>query len=604
NNIQTKVTGLKKANKIVGVDKQVLEKYGIHESATAIEAANQLAGVASLQITGSCVAGGGNAKLLLTHIPVFTPEGLASYFEHLAALEGKPKTAFSETNGIYDIEEQSAKVSKEDITARLQEIINAVMIADEAHHKEFAFLYDISNPIYKRINEVTLRYLGQPFNKVLPHRIGMSGTPNSTSAKAFPGKTLYNLTIQKMITQGLVKQVSLDTATVSDVAGDLDSSALKKVYAQQIVVDYFLQNTTLSIKNILGAGACAVDLFSLSKGLLFAKNPDKELDAHLMYYFNLLPQVDLEGEEAALQKQLFKRINEARVIRAEELQAKLKGEVALSQVELEQVVFYNKNNTANPIRINEMKLIGLPGKVIAVAKLTSKSIRDCQRTSFKNNVFALYLEFVLSKSTAPKEMSDIIGLQNALHDRGFNLIDITDKVPDHIESQNILSLMRQVDPKTITKHAVDTFLNERLKDDGMGASNTQLREQLKTSFLECENNCGKFLETLNKDFNAVPLPKLMTDNRSEFEAGTTMVMLGSRNERTGYSHEPVGIVVDISADPENCLKINRFLDSKESADVSGIFEELQTLASHAFTYDEKNQAGGRALRTPYGHVKY
>ena len=86
-------------------------------------------------------------------------------------------------------------------------------------------------------------------------------------------------------------------------------------------------------------------------------------------------------------------------------------------------------------------------------------------------------------------------------------------------------------------------------------------------------------------------------------------MVGSSKERTGYSHEPLGIVVDAPAGIDNMLAIDVFikkLDTKqlEIAHIKPFFTALQVLANDTLSYDEKNQAGGRALRTPYGHGKF
>src|SRR3990167_2865770 len=117
-----------------------------------------------------------------------------------------------------------------------------------------------------------------------------------------------------MIQQGLVKQVSVDSSTVKFLPeqSTLLDSELKQVYAKQIVVDYFVQNINLSIKNLLGNASCAVDLFTLSKGLIFSKAPDEELNDYLIYYFNLLSQVDPREDDKTLQQKLFARINQAR----------------------------------------------------------------------------------------------------------------------------------------------------------------------------------------------------------------------------------------------------------------------------------------------------
>jgi hypothetical protein len=611
--IQHKISTLQKANQVPGIDPNILIQFGIRENASAIEAANQLAGIASLQITGSVEGNNAkdNAKLLLTHIPVFTPEGLSSYFEHLASLKDTGKAVFQEKYGVYGLTEPETRVSEKDIQVRLQQILNAVMIADEVHHKEFEFLYDTNHPIYKRINNVTLKFLKKPFIDVLPHRIGMSGTINGVAKNAFPGENLYNLTTQKMIQKRLIKQVSVDTFAVQpppeqEVVSD---TQLKQTYAKQIVIDYFMQNSHLSIKNLLDDDYCGVDLFALSKGLIFSKVADEELNGYVVHSFNLLSQDAPQGDDQALQQELFGRINEARRVRAEQLQRKLEGQAALSQVEIEQIEHYNRTNVDRSIQIAEGKITNPSHKSVRVMELNSKEIQRIHRDIFLNNLFALYLEYVLSKSTAPKELSDIIGLQNILHETGFNLFDIH-LVNNHKEVTDILSLIKNVDPKSMTLEDIHKFLNERIRDD-QGHMNAVLREQLKVTFLKYKNNCEAFIhEALHEQFCGFPLAQLITTNREQFESGTTLAMVGSRRECTGYSHELVGIIMDISSDISNMLKLNQNIEQLRTqqllqADaIQAFFASLQTLVTHTFSYDEKNQAGGRALRTPYGHVKY
>ena len=260
--IEGRIASLQTIDKLPTADQESLRQYGITEKTSAIEAANQLAGIASLDVTGT--ANGYNAKVLLTHTPVFTPEGFACYFEHLAGLVGQPKVNFAEQNGIYALKRQKQLVTKKEVMDRLSQVLSAIMIADEVHKKEFRFLYDKSDPFYQRINRITQQFLGKQFIDVLPHRIGMSGTMNHTAEKAFSKNVLYTLSIQKMIGQGLVKHLSSATQVLS--GGDFakpEAAARKQEYAKQLVVDYFTQNNNLSIKNILGNGNCVTDLFNV-----------------------------------------------------------------------------------------------------------------------------------------------------------------------------------------------------------------------------------------------------------------------------------------------------------------------------------------------------
>ena len=59
----------------------------------------------------------------------------------------------------------------------------------------------------------------------------------------------------------------------------------------------------------------------------------------------------------------------------------------------------------------------------------------------------------------------------------------------------------------------------------------------------------------------------------------------------------------------NMSEVNQFVDqlaqkTLQASSMPAFFNSLKTLSKESFSYDEKNQAGGRALRTPYGHVRY
>ena len=88
------------------------------------------------------------------------------------------------------------------------------------------------------------------------------------------------------------------------------------------------------------------------------------------------------------------------------------------------------------------------------------------RAAFHNNLFALYMEYILSKSNAKKECSDIIGLQNKLFEKGYQLTDIG-TVKDDPEVQNILAAMESVDPKSITVDDLNHFIHTRIKNHGV-----------------------------------------------------------------------------------------------------------------------------------------
>lgn len=601
--ISKKIKAISKVSQIGRVDSSTLTQFGILHDTNVIEASNQLAGIASLQVTGS--ASGDASKLLLTHIPVFTPEGFACYFEHLASLEGQFQTSFKQENGIYLAKPLTQRVSKKDIQDRLWQILNAVMIADEVHKEEFKFLYETTNPVYQRINIITNKYLGKKFIDVLPHRIGMSGTINNVSEQAFSKTTLYSLSTQTMMQQGLMKQVSIDSQSMLSITEDKvkTEDELKKSYAKQIVVDYFLQNSNFSVKNLFTTDAnCFIELFKVSKGLIFSKIPDQALNQYIMYFFNLLAESSLKNDEKSTQLELFNAINEGRKNRAAILQQKINGQLELTPTERQQIGFYNAASEKK-ITVTGNKISGVY-KQINLTDLNVLELAGNHLSAFQSNLFTLYFEYLLSKTNSPKEFSDIVGLQNKLYEKGryFIDLDLNRDAENEREIANFLPLIQAIDPSTITEESVKHFIQERIKDKFVS-------DLLIDGILTYKNNYQQVSGHIKLKMGALSLNQLITLDRDEFESGKTFVMIGGEKERTGYSHEPVGIVVDAPSNLHNMRRIDQFIDkldqkALQEKDIPEFFGCLQTLARESFSYDEKNQAGGRALRTPYGYVRY
>lgn len=505
----------------------------INQLAEPIKRAQQLAGIASLAI-GSKTSRD-NTKLALTHVPIFTPEGLARYFEHLDSLVGQPQVNFIEQNDVYALQ-RKGRFSAKDIGDKLEEFLNSPMIADEVHKQEFAFLYDRHDPIHQRIHRIVKKYLQKDFIDILPPRIGMSGTINQIALKAFTSRKLYTLSIPTMIQQGLVKEIDITTQEL-----EASTEHLKQSYAKQVVVDYFSQSTVLfenkEDKNPPG------DLFALSKGLIFSKEPDKELNDYLVHFFNLLIEEKPGENDLSTQQELFAAINQNRA-----------------------------------------------------QKLDSSSLRGIQRAAFQNNVFALYLEYLLSKSDTPKEFSDIIGLQNNLFAKGFSL-----RVGIETE-KSIIASLEKIDLKTITEADCKDFIAARIKHSALQAI-------LTAHILRYKNDYRQFFQNLCQATDSLALNHWLTTHRDDFESGQALVLLATPAEQTGYSHEPVGIIVDMPAPQEALVAVNqaiaRLKANQLSADEMRAFlNHLKILAQHSFSYDEKTQVGGRALRTPHGKVKY
>lgn len=577
---------------IEGISLEELEPFGILPTTNCIEAANQLAGIASLRITGHALED--NANLLLTHVPIFTPEGFAAYVEHLASLEGESNYSFTKEHGIYKALE-NGRVSREAIKARLTQFLSAIMIADEIHKQEFEFLYDETSTIYQRINQVTQMYLNKEFKDILPHRIGMSGTINDVAEKAFGKQTLYRLSTSKMIEQGLTKQIEVATATIDYQA-----------YARQLVIDYFVSSLTLSIPNVLNNKNCILDLFTLSKGIIFSKTSDETLNAEISRLFNLLIQTNVQEEDENLQEELLAEINTKRQERVEFLEQKLQGNHDLTSAEIEQVNLFNQSHS-DKLTIHNQRIINLPAKSFPITPLSSDALHAIQIQALQNNLFAIYMEYILSKSSAPKEFSDIIGLQNKLFAEGIHLTDIaTNENNDEVNA--VVTLMNTIDVKSITQKEIERFISERIKD-------VSIASQLACNILFYKNNYQVFVQQLIIDTQLLELPSLVTNNREEFEAGNALIMLGSENERTGYSHEPVGIIIDAPSDLSSYEIIDNYLSAVGSIDLntqgatlsddtSSFLLALQKVIETTASYNEKNQMGGRALRTPYGHVGY
>lgn len=570
-----------------GDDLGTLQSFDIKPNTTVIEAAHQLAGIASMRITGH--ATDDNAKLLLTHIPVFTPEGLVAYVEQLADLLGKSHLSFKACHGIYTIEERHGQVSKKDIQERLVQFLSALMIADEIHKEEFAFLYDEGHPLYCRISVITESYLGKTFKECLPHRMGMSGTMNDVADKAFGPTTLYRLSTQKMMQQGLMKKVSIDTHPIQpEIAA----------YAKQVVIDYFTHPSSISLQHVLKKGDVAVDLSSVSKGIIFSKRNNPLLNEAIIFYFNLLIKDYLMENDLRSQEELFAKINEKRKERIKVLQDKLEGKIELTALEIAQINCHNLSATT-PIRLENNRIVGALVQQISLQNLELHSLKKIQLQALQNHLFSIYMEYILSKSSAPKEYSDIIGLQNKLFEKGVHLFQLN-TCRDNEEAVDTVALMNHVDPKSITEEDVTRFVQERIKNKGQQTA-------LCKYIMLHRNNHVAFVKALQTMSENTELHQWITQSRDEFEAGLAMAMIGSARERTGYSHEPIGMVMDVPSNLKAHANLDQSLTQIETltpADMPGLLEALQTVVDDILSYDEKNQAGGRALRTPYGHVKY
>jgi len=594
----------------------LFNRFGLEKNITTIEAAFQLAGIAGLNIVGKPQKE--DEHLLLSHIAVFTPEGLACYFEHLASLENKPYYSFQESAQVYFSIQSTKKISRANIQDRIISFLNTLMIADEVHKEEFSFLYDFKNSYYQRINKVVFRFLGVHFIDYLPNRIGMSGTINRISERAFSEGILYNLSTQKMIQVGYVKQVNSESSSFHFQPEQHDTAAQKekilKEYVIQIVINYFTQNIHFSLERYAATGEPGIDLFFVSKGLLFVKNHQKNpaLLEQLKYYFNLLVKQVVKETEKKEQEILFEAINQARQLRHAYFLKKISGQDSLSREEQEAVNRFSYQNdfqltlAEGKFNAQSVQFIQVHYKTQPVSFLTPKILHERQKSLLVNNLFSIYLEFVLSKSTLPKELSDIIGLQNQLFEKGITLTRFY--TASHDLAQEMVSAIAQVDDKTINHDEKTTqFFGARIQI-------VSIRDSLQQMVVQHKKNYLKVVEALS-DFCDHQEVMILTSDRGAFEAGLSMVLLGTTNEATGYSHEPIGIIADIPDSYKVMGEINHTLfvyqygasDGTRQPPIAmaeSFYQGLVAQCQATFSYDEKNQAGGRALRTPFGQVRY
>lgn len=558
------------ASSMTAAEVEELGRYGISPTANVVDAANQMAGIMALSVTGTLEQGGSQA-LWLSHIPVFTPEGFAGYVEYLDSLVGQSSVGIFEDSRVYCTYASDSEVTEDLVRERLQEVLKAVLIADEVHKPEFSCFFDGKSPVYQRINAITQKYLGQEFLAVLPSRIGMSGTINDTAHQAFRGKEIYSLSIQDMMKQGLAKSVTTYRSSPNAGAwysgiGTTEPEALRSIYqaiAKQIVIDYFAK-----------ASEHGLDIFAVSQGLFFSKESNPELNAEILNSFNTLFNLAGAFPDMALRSELFQKINEAR---------RLSSRPSLA-----------------------------PGDL---TKIHKESCRDY--------FFALYLEFMLSKTSSPKEMSDLIGLQNRLHQKEATAIagagagaggPVSAALPffsraglaaDSVGAE-VLKAIDGMNPSVIREAEVRAWVAERIQDP-------RFQAELIRMFLVAKKDLDRAIFEIKEILVQVPPKFAITDvsaplGRQPFESRSTMALIGSDAERTGYSHEPVGIVVDVVSDIETLARISffkSFLERGRSGHSMAIhLAAMRSLIANTFSYDEKTQMGGRALRTPAGEAVF
>ena len=500
-------------------DAITLAPYDLSPEANSLDVANQMAGVMALRVSDNPDL----RRLQLTHIPVFTAEGFAAHIEALAGLEGEPVFTVSESLGLYGIHASDDFITSPEIAIRLKDLLRTIMLADEVHKEEFRFLFDESDHLHQRISAVTQKYLGHPFSRILPNRIGMSGTINEVALEAFPGRSLYTLSTQKMIQNNLTKRILIERINLDPM--ELGRQNRLSVVAEKIVMTYLRDDNKVSF---------------VSRALLFSKTQNTALNTAIQDVFL---QISQNSDTECVRQ--------------------------LSQT--------------------------LPSGV---------RLAEQQRLAFRDYLFALYLEYVLSKSNTPKECSDLIGLQNKLFytetDLGQlsmrRLVDIQALQEDDI-GRTLLSSLTHVNPTSLTQADARLFMRQKMPNAALQEAMVQIISTHKNHAVACV----RAIDTLSR---SVSCEALITTDRRVLESGTAMLMLGTEDERTGYSHEPVGIILDIPSNIDNMLQLNRLIANLSTLETASLlFDSLHQLTLDTYSYDEKNQAGGRALRTPIGRAR-
>lgn len=500
-------------------DARTLAPYDLSPEANSLDVANQMAGVMALRVSDNPDL----RRLQLTHIPVFTAEGFAAHIEALAGLEGEPVFTVSESLGLYGIHACDRFITSPEIAIRLKDLLRTIMLADEVHKEEFRFLFDESDHLHQRISAVTQKYLGHPFSRILPNRIGMSGTINEVALEAFPGRSLYTLSTQKMIQNNLTKRILIERINLDPT--ELGRQNRLSVVAEKIVMTYLHDDNKVSF---------------VSRALLFSKTQNTALNTAIQDVFLQISQ---------------------------------------------------NSDTECVRQLSQALPSGVP-------------LSEQQRLAFKDYLFALYLEYVLSKSNTPKECSDLIGLQNKLFytetDLGQlsmrRLVDIQALQEDDI-GRTLLSSLTHVNPTSLTQADARLFMRQKMPNAALQEAMVQIISTHKNNAADCV----RAIDTLSR---TVSCEALITTDRRVLESGTAMLMLGTEDERTGYSHEPVGIILDIPSNIDNMLQLNRLIANLSTLETASLlFDSLHQLTLDTYSYDEKNQAGGRALRTPIGRAR-
>ncbi len=525
--------------KVTPEDARLLEKYGITPETNCIDAAQAMSGVIGLRATG--VSGESQQSLLLAHPSVYTPEGFAAYIEALTQLEGQKAVHIEEvlSEDRRGLGVYLAPFRGKITLDQIKARLHEVLSTIMLADEAHMAEYDFLSDVHHPIHQRIHAVTMRLFNKPFVDLLPHRiGMSGTLNEHA--EDAFGSDTLYDLSTPKMMQKGMLKKVEITSVTPDYtDGAAGLDELAQQIVAEYFCDNG---------------DLFKVSKGLLFSKIPNPALKERINYYFQLLFDETLTNRE---RNKLSERIFSLHLSRDLE-----KGAAELWEVPRMQTILGD---------------------------------------AFEDHMFAVYLEFILSKSQTKEQMSAVVGLQNNLHDNGKRLTQLFDTDERVSGVSAVLTSFRSVMPDDIKNRAeVERFVNARLTNPVQRSRLTDLIWRNKADHRRC-------IADLRTWRTELPFPSLITDRKEAFESGMTLAMFGTEEERVGYSHEPVGIVMDIPGNSENLARLNHCVAAihpKGTVDVLVLRASLVELLKDTLSYDEKNQAGGRALRTPKGRARY
>lgn len=219
-------------------------------------------------------------------------------------------------------------------------------------------------------------------------------------------------------------------------------------------------------------------------------------------------------------------------------------------------------------------------------------LKQNHQNAIRNQLFVHYLEFILQKSGASKELSELVGLQNKLHvQRASLLFAFQHPESYHDILQSLSRTIQSISPDLISEIDVKNYAQRALHSP-------QLQDVLTQLIMAHKTNFQALAEELER--TELPVCNFATHDPHEFEDGQSQILMGTEAQQTGYSHEFVGTIVDAS----RLAMLEPIQDMHRTDNLSSFYRQSQDLLLHSFSYDEKNQIAGRALRTSDGKATY